>query len=155
MCNQVSQPAMGCGPGFRVGRRHGAPGFTLIEVMIVVAILGALAAMAISYLYVARQRAYEITARHDLDQFIKAQEATFTENDRFMGQAGQSLRGDPGVSDFSLPTFRISAGVVITVISGDPAAPYDSTSPYIVQAKHQHAPRSFEHNFATGQTLER
>ena len=155
MCNQASHPTMGRGPGFRACRRQGASGFTLIELMIVIAILAVLATIAISYLYMARQRAYEITARHDLDQFIKAQEAAFTENDRFIGQAGQSLRGDPGVSDFSLPTFRISAGVVITVISGDPATPYDSANPYTAQAKHQNAPRFFEYNFATGQTIER
>jgi prepilin-type N-terminal cleavage/methylation domain-containing protein len=137
-----------------VARRIDGAGFTLIEVLIVVAIVGVLASIALSYMISARRAAYETTAHHDLDQFVKDQVAAYGQNERFAGEVGQSIRQDPAASDFSLQSFRPSAGVVITVVSGDPATPYDSTNPYVARARHQSAPGIFEYNFATGQTTE-
>jgi len=136
-------------------RPRAAAGFTLIELLVVIAIIAVLSSIAITYLYSVRQKAHEITAHHDLNAFVQAQQALFSSTDRFAGVAGQSLREDPGASDFSLEGFRASPGVVITVVSGDPEAPYDEAAPFVVQARHRSAPKIFEYDFASGRTTER
>ncbi|MFB0532541.1 MAG: type IV pilin protein [Desulfatiglandales bacterium] len=55
-------------------------GFTLIELMIVIAIIGILAAIAIPQFSAYRRRAYNSAALSDLKNFTTAQEAYYVDN---------------------------------------------------------------------------
>jgi len=122
-------------------------GFTLIELMVVIAIIAILAATAISFMQSSRKTAFDISAKHDLKKFITAQESYFNENQKFNGAAGQSTRNDGVASDFELPALNITAGVAITVVAGDPADPYNSASPYKVQSRHKDSTKVFSYDF--------
>jgi type IV pilus assembly protein PilA len=60
-------------------------GFTLIELMIVVAIIGILAAIAIPQFSSYRQRAYDAAAKSQLKNLATAQEDYYVENDTYLG----------------------------------------------------------------------
>ena len=55
-------------------------GFTLVELMIVIAIIGLLAAIAIPQFSAYRNRAYQAAAQTDLKNLAGAQEAYFVDN---------------------------------------------------------------------------
>jgi len=58
-------------------------GFTLIELMIVIAIIGILAAIAIPQFSAYRKRGYNSAAQSDLKNAITAQEAYFVDNQNY------------------------------------------------------------------------
>jgi len=95
-------------------------GFTLIELMVVIAIIAILAGIALAVLSNSRRMAQEITAKHDLKKFVMAQNAYHLENESFKGAAGDIFSGDPSVATLSLKAFTPSPQVVITLISVDP-----------------------------------
>ncbi len=86
-------------------------GFTLIEVMIVVAIIAILAAIAIPQLSVHRSKSYNTAAVSDLKNTAIAQEAYYVENRRYTDSIG-----DLTVSPFNL---FISQGVSVGVSSAN------------------------------------
>jgi type IV pilus assembly protein PilA len=60
--------------------RNNDKGFTLIELMIVIAIIGILAAIAIPNFVSYRQRSYNSSAQSDLKNAMTTQEAYFVDN---------------------------------------------------------------------------
>ena len=63
-------------------------GFTLIELMIVIAIIGILAAIAIPQFFVYRTRSYNSAARSDLRNAETSQEAYFVDNSTYCNTEG-------------------------------------------------------------------
>ena len=69
-------------------------GFTLIELMIVIAIIGILAAIAIPQFSAYRQRSYNAAAESDLRNAATAQEAYFVDASEYCDTSA-TLVGDP------------------------------------------------------------
>jgi len=127
----------------------GTEAFTVMELLIAIGIIGVLAVIALSFLSTTKKTAYEIIAKHDLQNFVKAEEAYYIENSRYIGDKDDSIRNDGVSSDFVLEGFRPSEGVCITIASGDPEDPDNPDDPYIAQSKHKKASAVFEYNFHT------
>ena len=64
----------------KIVRKEGQKGFTLIELMIVIAIIGILAAIAIPQFVAYRQKGYNTSAKSDLKNFQTACQAYFADN---------------------------------------------------------------------------
>jgi len=130
-------------------KKNGYPesGFTLIELMIVIAIIGILVAIGALFMQSSRQSAYDISAKHDLKEFVIAQEAYYNDYQRFAGSPGQSVRNDGVASDFTVGDLTLSPGVIITVTSGDPDDPYNQSDPYIAESRHKDSVKKYEYNF--------
>ena len=89
-------------------------GFTLIELMIVVAIIGILAAIAIPQFSAYRARSYDASSEADLRNAATAQEAYFVDKQTYVADPQTELVG----STYGLYT---SQGVVMDGIGGNQA----------------------------------
>jgi type IV pilus assembly protein PilA len=69
-------------------------GFTLIELMIVIAIIGILAAIAIPQFSAYRQRSFNASAESDLRNAATAQEAYFVDHQIYVPSPQTNLTGD-------------------------------------------------------------
>lgn len=82
-------------------------GFTLVEILVVVAILGILAAIGISHFSVYRQRSFDMHAKTALRQVVNAQEAYHNDNQGYSSE----------VED--LPAYKASTGVQVLLSTAD------------------------------------
>jgi len=90
-------------------------GFTLIELMIVIAIIGILAAIAIPQFSAYRARSYNAAAMSDVRNLMTAQEAYFVDFDKYATAAEGSAAAALAFENYG---YVPSAGVVTGAITG-------------------------------------
>jgi prepilin-type N-terminal cleavage/methylation domain-containing protein len=133
-----------------------ARGFTLVELMVVIVIIGILSGIAVSGFQVFVARAYKVTLQHDLQTFVKTQQAYLTEHGRYLGTAGNFILGGRPLSgslvapDFP---FRPSEGVRVDITSGDGQEVKGPPS-FKAAARHPRTKTYYEYDFLTGITTE-
>ena len=106
-------------------------GFTLIELMIVIAIIGILAAIAIPQFSAYRTRSYNSAAQSDLRNCATAQEAYYVDHQTYTGVA-TNLVGTYGLqtsTNVVLTTAGSATGYTITAYHTSGDATYTITGP--------------------------
>ena len=127
-------------------------GYTLVELLITIAIVGILFAIASLVVIKYKKAAYKITAKHDLMSFVKAEAAYFTEYGVYKGKKGQKIRNDGKPSSLALDGFMPTKGVVITIKKGIPKRPDVA---FVAESEHQQSDTKFRFNFKTGKLKEK
>lgn len=96
-------------------RRFNKPGFTFVELLTVLVVMGVLAGIGIPRIRNMKERSYQATLRSDLGALRTAEEAYYAENLRY-------------TTDLSLLDFRRSSNVEITIVSTDPLKGWKATA---------------------------
>ena len=135
-------------------------GFTLIELMIVVAIIGILAAIAIPQFASYRVKAFNGSAQADLRNVMTSEEATYAENQQYLKIAAavgstanatvvtntlSGTLGATGTAVVSMPGAKLSKGVSLII-------PTVSATDYTARTKHWNGDKTWTGTAATGIT---
>ena len=137
-------------------RISGTHGFTFIELLVVIIVLGIIASIAVGTFQFYTKKAYKITIVHDLNSFVKAQHNYNIDYQRYFGATGDFIEaGNPPTGTLSIPEFKFkpSEGVRIEIISGDGANPNDPGFPFKAQASHKKSKAKCIYDFSTSQTI--
>ena len=109
-------------------RRQRSGGFTMIELLVVVAIVGILAAIAIPQMMAYRARAFDARVEADARNAATAEEAYAVDNDAYATSGNCS----------ALPGMIVSSGVTCTLAS---ATCSDGTGGFVISTSHPKARR--------------
>ena len=95
----------------KLNAKKSEKGFTLIELMIVVAIIGILAAIAIPQFSSYRIRAFNSAAESDMRNIMNGEEAYFADNETYADVAKVGSQTASTTTFGSLPGVKLSKGV--------------------------------------------
>ena len=105
-----------------MGQAKRPNGFTLLELLTVVGIVGVLAAVAIPQYATYRQKGYDALANADLKNAATAEEAYYATNEAYVSC-------DDAACQSALPGFRLSASVTLKMASNSSGEPsFNGTS---------------------------
>ena len=76
-------------------------GFTLLELLVVMAIVSVLAAIAVPRYAAYRQRAFDMRSLNDLRNLATAEEVYFLENEKYLSCSDAACLALPGIAAFS------------------------------------------------------
>lgn len=110
-------------------------GFSLVELMLVVALIGIIAVISIPVIIEYRRKTFDTRAKSDLSSLATAEESYYSNNERYLTCADLTC-------ETGLPSFKRSAGVSISA-SGN-------TASFSASADHQNGTRSFSWDSAIG-----
>jgi len=116
-----------------INRKQSEKGFTLIELMIVVAIIGILAAIAIPQFSSYRERAFNSAAESDLRNIMNGEEAYYADNQIYGDVAAVT---GPANAFGSLDGVKISTNVKAQVASS-------TASDYTATAEHKNGSKTY------------
>ena len=130
------------GHPFTLPRSINSHGLTVVGLVIFLLFLGVVCICGLWVLGVGKKGAYEIAAKHDLFEFVEAQQAYYAKYGLYNGDVDDVISNDPReLSTFTLEGFSPSEGVVIKVISREP---------FIIVSKHYDVDVGFQYNFELG-----
>jgi type IV pilus assembly protein PilA len=120
----------------KIFRKEGQKGFTLIELMIVIAIIGILAAIAIPQFVAYRQKGYNTSAKSDLKNFQTACQAYFADNPT----AGACTLGDVTTAFVPGPGVTVTPAGADQSLVGSTATHAQGSSTYTINSGGQIVP---------------
>ena len=124
----------------------GRKGFTLLELLIVVIIVGILAAVAIPQFTNATDRSRESEGRAAIDALLTAESAYYQDRGTFTTTATELLASIPTMRNWLTPVITQSGGTVVTVSVNGNTATHNHSLHFVTATMGDNGSRTIANN---------